>query len=154
MRISPCEISNIRHNRYFPHGPREAKYSRKLNRTLDETAEIISSQGSLLSSFLKCAAGLRETRPLCACKQQPSGSTFSALYQALLVCFADHKVYIWHSKRENPVAVLSGHTRTVNCVSWNSKDPTMLASASDDGTVRVWGPVCRSSKSGTPSALF
>ncbi|CAH3181793.1 unnamed protein product [Porites evermanni] len=60
----------------------------------------------------------------------------------------DHKVYIWHSKREKPIAVLSGHTRTVNCVSWNSKDPTMLASASDDGTVRIWGPVGRFSKSG------
>lgn len=106
---------------------------------------------TIIVSLLK--ASLRETRPLFACKQQPSGhpfvNTFSALYQALLVCFADHKVYIWHSKRENPVAVLSGHTRTVNCVSWNSKDPTMLASASDDGTVRVWGPVSRSSKSGT-----
>lgn len=65
------------------------------------------------------------------------------------VCFLDHKVYIWHSKREKPVAVLSGHTRIVNCVSWNPKDPTMLASASDDGTVRIWGPVTRHSKTGT-----
>ena len=30
----------------------------KTERTLDETAELIASQGSLLSSFLKCAAGL------------------------------------------------------------------------------------------------
>lgn len=61
----------------------------------------------------------------------------------------DHKVYIWNSKSEKPLAVLSGHTRAVNCVSWNSRDPTMLASASDDGTVRIWGPVSRrSSKPG------
>lgn len=60
----------------------------------------------------------------------------------------DNKLYIWHSKREKPVAVLSGHTRTVNCVSWNPKDPTMIASSSDDGTVRIWGPVTRHSKTG------
>ena len=48
------EISNIKYDRYFPH---EAKNSRKLNRTRDETAELLASRGSLLSSFLKCAAG-------------------------------------------------------------------------------------------------
>ncbi|XP_076318667.1 LOW QUALITY PROTEIN: WD repeat-containing protein 26-like [Tachypleus tridentatus] len=52
----------------------------------------------------------------------------------------DNKVYIWHIKREKPIAVLTGHTRTINCVSWNPAYPSMLASASDDGTVRIWGP--------------
>ena len=40
----------------FSSRPREAKNSRKLNRTHDETAEMMSSRDSLLSSFLKCAA--------------------------------------------------------------------------------------------------
>lgn len=52
----------------------------------------------------------------------------------------DNRVYIWHVRRELPIAELVGHTRTVNCVSWNPLYPQMLASASDDGTVRIWGP--------------
>lgn len=52
----------------------------------------------------------------------------------------DNKVYIWHIRREEPLATLVGHTRTVNCVSWNPVYPSLLASASDDGTVRIWGP--------------
>uniref|UniRef100_A0A8C6WFH1 WD repeat-containing protein 26 n=1 Tax=Neogobius melanostomus TaxID=47308 RepID=A0A8C6WFH1_9GOBI len=52
----------------------------------------------------------------------------------------DHKVYVWHRRSELPIAELTGHTRTVNCVSWNPVVPGLLASASDDGTVRVWGP--------------
>uniref|UniRef100_A0AAY4BNG2 WD repeat-containing protein 26 n=1 Tax=Denticeps clupeoides TaxID=299321 RepID=A0AAY4BNG2_9TELE len=52
----------------------------------------------------------------------------------------DHKVYIWHKRSELPIAELTGHTRTVNCVSWSPTMPSLMASASDDGTVRIWGP--------------
>ncbi|XP_071961748.1 WD repeat-containing protein 26-like [Antedon mediterranea] len=52
----------------------------------------------------------------------------------------DNNVYIWHIKRERPLVVLQGHTRTVNCASWNPKVPSMLVTVSDDFTVRVWGP--------------
>lgn len=52
----------------------------------------------------------------------------------------DNKVCIWHIKREEPLAKLSGHTKTVNCVSWNPVFPSLLASASDDATIRIWGP--------------
>lgn len=55
----------------------------------------------------------------------------------------DQKVVIWHVSDEQPLVVMSEHSGTVNCVHWNPTLPSMLASASDDGTVRIWGPSCR-----------
>jgi len=52
----------------------------------------------------------------------------------------DHHVYVWHRSSETPVATLLGHSRTVSCVTWNPAVPHMLVSASDDNTLRVWGP--------------
>ncbi|RXG72864.1 WD repeat-containing protein 26 [Armadillidium vulgare] len=52
----------------------------------------------------------------------------------------DYKVYIWHRNRELPVMTLSGHVRTVNCVTWNPVYPAMLVSVSDDATIKIWGP--------------
>eukprot|EP00094_Tigriopus_californicus_P012055 TCALIF_11648-PA protein Name:"Similar to wdr26 WD repeat-containing protein 26 (Danio rerio)" AED:0.14 eAED:0.15 QI:0/0/0/1/1/1/5/0/658 len=66
----------------------------------------------------------------------------------------DKKVYIYHNKREKPICVLSGHTRTVNCVDWNPVYPNIVVSASDDSTLRVWGPSAefrRSAQSGNNS---
>ncbi|KAL8490006.1 hypothetical protein ACS0TY_025779 [Phlomoides rotata] len=52
----------------------------------------------------------------------------------------DSKVYIWNLRNSNPIEILSGHMMTVNCVSWNPVRHQMLASASDDNTIRIWGP--------------
>ena len=53
------------------------------------------------------------------------------------------KVFVYHILRENPIAELSGHVKTVNCVTWNPVYPKILVSASDDCTLRVWGPSAR-----------
>lgn len=58
----------------------------------------------------------------------------------LINSIIDTKVYVWHIKRELPIAILTGHSRTVNCVSWNPVYHQMMASVSDDCTVRIWGP--------------
>ncbi|OQV11899.1 WD repeat-containing protein 26 [Hypsibius exemplaris] len=50
----------------------------------------------------------------------------------------DYKVHIWSINQEKPVFRLVGHTKTVNCVHWNPACPGMLASVSDDCTVKIW----------------
>lgn len=50
------------------------------------------------------------------------------------------QVYVWmQGAKKKPWLVLRGHSGAVNCVSWNPTDLHMLASASDDGTIRIWG---------------
>ncbi|KAJ4784421.1 WD repeat-containing protein 26 [Rhynchospora pubera] len=54
----------------------------------------------------------------------------------------DSKIYIWRRKCESPIKVLMGHSMIVNSVTWNPARPHMLASASDDHTVRIWMAGC------------
>ncbi|KAG1693958.1 WD repeat-containing protein 26 [Nymphon striatum] len=64
----------------------------------------------------------------------------------------DSMVYIWHIKKELPLAKLQGHKKTVNCVNWNPVYHNILASASDDGTVRIWGPTERNRRESAGSS--
>jgi len=81
-------------------------------------------------------------------EQRYKGSTQSRFYlrpcfgganQAFIACGGeDAEVYIWHATRGVVLKKLSGHSGPVNAVAWSPTNPTLLASASDDHTIRIW----------------
>ena len=53
----------------------------------------------------------------------------------------DGNVYIWHRETGFLLEVLTGHGEgSVNAVAWNPTNERMLASCSDDHSIRIWEP--------------
>jgi WD40 repeat protein len=58
-----------------------------------------------------------------------------------LVCSGseDAAAYVWSLSLRRLVKVLRGHGDVVSAVGWSPRVPGLLATASDDHTVRLWG---------------
>jgi len=66
---------------------------------------------------------------------------FGGPHEELVISgFEDTKVHIWQRGTGEHLVALEGHCGTVNCVAWHPSHPCLLASASDDHTIRIWGP--------------
>lgn len=66
-------------------------------------------------------------------------STFGGANAAFIASGSETgKVHIWHRESGRLLTSLKGHAGTVNSVAWNPRNQYLMASASDDHTVRIW----------------
>jgi len=69
-----------------------------------------------------------------------SGASFSADGQYLITGVWGNAARIWDWKKDSVVALLEGHTAIVRICRTNPKNHQMFATASYDGTIRIWEP--------------
>jgi len=80
------------------------------------------------------------TTKLCPFMIFAQQSRFENNYDYIASGSEGKQVFVWHIRHRRLVQVLKGHTDVVSAVSWSSKFPGLLVSASDDMTVCLWGP--------------
>ncbi|CAG9460671.1 unnamed protein product [Pedinophyceae sp. YPF-701] len=67
-------------------------------------------------------------------------SCFGGLEEAFVAAGCeDSQVYVWHASTGRLLSVLPGHSGTVNAVAWSPTALHLMASASDDRSVHLWG---------------
>jgi len=66
--------------------------------------------------------------------------SFGGANESFVVSGSEHgSIYIYHKETGVLVAGLDGHKKTCcNAVTWNPTNPSMFASAGDDGRVKIW----------------
>lgn len=65
-------------------------------------------------------------------------SAFIGDSESLIACGSDDsQVYVWHRHSGTLLQALPGHAGAINAVAWNTSS-SMLATASDDHSIRVW----------------
>lgn len=66
-------------------------------------------------------------------------STIGGADERFVACGSeDARIYLWHRATGTQLTTLSGHAGVVNDVAWSPSNVGVLASASDDGTARIW----------------
>eukprot|EP00164_Ancoracysta_twista_P001040 GFYU01001357.1.p1 GENE.GFYU01001357.1~~GFYU01001357.1.p1 ORF type:complete len:538 (-),score=141.78 GFYU01001357.1:250-1863(-) len=124
--------------------------------TLDETDAItslcVSRDGNYILVNVSCQEcgqihlwDLRERRIIRKYTGQRQGrfvirSSFGGTDEAFIISGSeDSQVYVWHRDNGKLLLHLPGHAGSISVVAWNTQDPYMFASASDDHTIRIWG---------------
>ena len=110
---------------------------------LQSTAQAVAGTRPDISVLLSLAAYLRV----------PSTITPVMARSTLL---AYEEGYTQETSRSGQLAILGGHTDTVTSVAFDPRDSNVLASASGDGTIRVWDVRARSGEvlGAGPRAVF
>ena len=89
----------------------------------------------------------RDGDPVWKCVRTLSGFHCRAIYSidwgqaGLVTGGGDDTIRLWREVGEEwelGLTISDAHDMDVNCVTWNKKQPNLLASCSDDETVKIW----------------